>query len=113
MNMKLLKLMQERASGEESYFRAALLKEDIVRLEKLRTLARSSQTVEQLMQDGLYVGWTQGDLRTGELKEPLAPLMASVFAYEHGDTSEAMDAKILDNWAVFNKQRMKILVHCL
>ncbi len=111
--MKLLTMMRERAKQEESYFRAALLREDVQRLEKLCIIARECETPEQFNKDGLYVGWTQGDLRTGELKEALGPFMAAIYTYQHGDTGDAMEAEILQHWQAFNAARMKILVHCL
>ncbi len=111
--MKLIDMMKARATVEDSYFRAALLREDIARLEKLMRIASDCENLAQFEKDGLFVGWTQGDLRTGELKEPLAPLMAAIFGYQHGDTSDAMEEKIIDLWMDFNQQRMKILVHCL
>ncbi len=111
--MKLLDMMRERAAKEDSYFQAALMREDVTRLEKMCAIAKACETMAQFEKDGLFVGWTQGDLRTGELKEPLAPLMAAIYAYQHGDQSAAADDAILAAWASFNPQRMKILVHCL
>ena len=111
--MKLLSMMQKRASKEESYFQAALLREDAQRLEKLCTIADACETLARFHKDGLYVGWTKGDLRTGELKEALVPFMEALYAFSHGDKSEAREDEILRTWSAFNQQRMKILVHCL
>jgi hypothetical protein len=111
--MKLLSMMRERAGREESYFQAALLREDVQRLEKLCTIAEECETLERFHKDGLYVGWTQGDLRTGELKEALSPFMEAFYAYAHEDKTPAREEEILRTWAAFNQQRMKILVHCL
>ena len=111
--MKLLSMMRERAGTEDSYFQAALLREDVQRLEKLCTIAEECETLERFHKDGLYVGWTKGDLRTGELKEALTPFMEAFYAYAHGDKTPAREEEILGTWADFNQQRMKILVHCL
>jgi len=111
--MKLIEMMKQRAQSEQSYFRAALLREDIARLEKLLALAHTCESLEDFEKDGLFIGWTQGDLRTGELKAPLLPLMAAIFAYVNGPEDETMEQAIVARWADFNAQRMKILVHCL
>ena len=52
-------------------------------------------------------------MRTGELKAPLLPLMAAIFAHVNGPEDETMEQVIVARWADFNAQRMKILVHCL
>jgi aromatic ring-cleaving dioxygenase len=62
------------------------------------------------MKDGLYIGWTKGDLRTGELKEFLEPFMKAVFDLKHGGKD---DQAVIDQWIIFNRERMKVLVHCL
>ncbi len=111
--MILIDKLKAQQQGEQSYFRAALLKEDIARLEKLLALADACATPAEFEKDGLYIGWTQGDLRTAELKEALLPLMAAIFAYVKGKQDAAVEQDILDKWAAFNALRMKTLVHCL
>ncbi|PHR63010.1 MAG: hypothetical protein COA47_01580 [Robiginitomaculum sp.] len=108
--MKLLEMLQTRAETEDSYFRKALLKEDIARVETLMTKADAASDLDQLMKDGLYIGWTKGDLRTGEIREFLAPFMAAVFALQQGGSDEQA---VIDSWIIFNRERMKVLVHCL
>ena len=111
--MKLIEKLQALQMDEQSYFRAALLREDIARLEKLQEVARTCNSLAEFEKDGLYIGWTQGDLRTGELKEALLPFMAVIFSYVNGQQDEATEQEILDKWAAFNALRMKTLVHCL
>ncbi len=111
--MKLIETLQKLQKEEQSYFRSALLREDIARLEKLQKMARTCNSLAQFEKDGLYIGWTQGDLRTGELKEALLPLMTVIFSYVKGRQDEATEQELLDKWATFNALRMKTLVHCL
>ncbi len=108
--MKLLEMLQSRAETEDSYFSKALLKEDIARVETLMTKAKAANDLDSLMKDGLYIGWTKGDLRTGELREFLAPLMSAVFALQQGGSDEQA---VIESWITFNQERMKVLVHCL
>ncbi|VAV95021.1 hypothetical protein MNBD_ALPHA06-1876 [hydrothermal vent metagenome] len=108
--MKLLQLLRARAETEESYFAKALLLEDITRIEVLYEKAKTAKDMPGLMKDGLYIGWTKGDLRTGELKEFLQPFMASIFALAQGGNDEQA---VIDNWICFSRERMRILVHCL
>lgn len=113
MTMKLLEMLQEQAEVEESYFRKALLREDIGRVETMMEKAQSASTEAAYMKDALYIGWTQGDLRTVELKETLQPLMQAVFARMQEGESPKADDRVLARWHEFAKQRMKVLIHCL
>lgn len=108
--MKLLQMLQDRAKNEQSYFQQALLREDIARIETLIEKAKAADDLPNLIKNGLYIGWTKGDLRTGELKQFLEPFMAAVFALQHGGNDEQA---VIDHWIVFNRERMKTLVHCL
>ncbi len=111
--MKLLSLLQSRAADEESYFRKALLGEDIARLGVLMERAKAAPDLAHLMKEGLYIGWTKGDLRTGELTQVLRPLMAAVFALQHGQSDAQSEQEAIDCWIAFAKARMEILIHCL
>ena len=82
--MRLLETLQRLAAEEQSPFRAQLLREDIARLKQLQELAHSAPDVALFKQRGMRIGWTQGDLRTHELRTPLESLLDAVYAYETG-----------------------------
>ncbi|WP_338465623.1 hypothetical protein RXV95_08500 [Novosphingobium sp. ZN18A2] len=98
------------AEQTESYFRAALAREDALRLAKLRELAREADSYDAFAKQAPFVGWTPGDLRSKELAEPLAPLLDALWAEKDGDID---DERLLDAWHAFNAERMRILIHCL
>lgn len=111
--MKLLEMLQERVESEESYFRKALMREDIGRVQTMVDKAKDATDEASYLKDALYIGWTQGDLRTVELKETLEPLMQAIYARMKHGASDAADELVLTRWHDFAAQRMKVLIHCL
>ncbi len=111
--MKLIDHLNSVISENASYVQAYLAKEDLTRVEKLRALANSSDDVQSMEKDGLYINWTKDDMRTHELSEPLKALIKAIFEYENGGANAELDAKIMDIWAGFHTLRLKVLVHCL
>jgi hypothetical protein len=111
--MRILKEMQECAGGEQSLFRAQLLREDIARLETLIALAAENDSLDAFRKAGLVIGWTPGELRTHEIKEPLEDFLAAVFAYETGGRTAGLDAALTQAWTALDRTRMGKLVGCL
>ncbi len=103
--MQLIADLERLLATEESMFRAQLLREDIARLRKLEALARSAPDVEAFKNAGMRLGWTQGDARTHELREPLESLLAAVYEREEGAVTAA--------WNEFHRARMERLLGCL
>jgi hypothetical protein len=108
--MQLIAELEKLLSREESLFRAQLLREDVVRLKKLQELARTAKGVEAFKKSGMRVGWTQGDARTHELREPLERLLAAVYAFEKDGAPEA---PVVEAWEALHRSRMEKLVGCL
>lgn len=97
-------------SGQtDSYFRAALAREDQARLAKLRHLLGQAGTVEQFVKEGLFVGWTAGDLRSKELAPAFEPFARALWIAER----EGRDDGLMTAWNAFNAERMRVLIHCL
>jgi hypothetical protein len=105
--------MEQRLEAEESLFREQLLREDIARLRKLESMAREHATLEAFAKAGLYIGWTQGDFRTHELKEPIQALLAAFHAHETGGRSDEQDRALRAAWEAFDRLRMEKLLGCL
>ncbi|MCY4395486.1 MAG: hypothetical protein OXC10_10150 [Rhodospirillaceae bacterium] len=94
--------------GEPSYFRAALLREDLQRLNRLLDLAADAADEAEFMKEAELSGWTPGDLRTGELRPWLDPFLRAWYgAGEDGDPA------LLDLWRGFDRNRLDILAGCL
>lgn len=111
--MQLLDYLDDIAANSDSMFRQALAREDATRLRKLQELAKEAHSEADYMKNGLYIGWTRGDMRTWELKEQLEPLMKAIFETVHAPETEGLHETIRAAWTVFHEHRMKILVHCL
>ena len=111
--MRLLETLQRLAVEEQSPFRAQLLREDIARLRQLQELARSTPDIALFKQRGVRIGWTQGDLRTHELRAPLQSLLEAVHAYEMGATGTDHDGRIDAAWRDLHRTRMERLLGCL
>ena len=111
--MRLLETLQHLAAEEQSPFRAQLLREDIARLKQLQELAHSAPDVALFKQRGMRIGWTQGDLRTHELRAPLESLLDAVYAYETGGGGADPETRIDVAWQELHRVRMERLVGCL
>lgn len=111
--MELLAELERIVHTEQSMFRAQLLREDIARLKKLRALAREEADAEAFRKSGMRLGWTPGDARTLELREPLEKLLDQVHAYEHGAQGPEQEARITEAWHALHRVRMERLLGCL
>jgi hypothetical protein len=111
--VRLIEILDYRASAEDSPFRAQLLREDAARLKKLQELARSGCDFAAFKAAGMRIGWTQGDARTHELREPLEALLELVFRHETVDTGEATQTALEKSWLELHRVRMERLVGCL
>ena len=103
--MRLIEDLTGWLAKEPSLFRAQLLREDIARLRKLQALAKTAPDAEAFRQAGMRIGWTQGDARTHELREPLVRLLDAVYA--------SQEEEILPAWKALHRARMERLVGCL
>jgi hypothetical protein len=111
--MRLIEELEQRVGREESLFRAQLVREDIARLRKLQEIARTTGDVAAYKKASMRIGWTQGDLRTHELRAPLEALLDAVYAYETGTKGTDADARIVAAWFELDRTRMERLVGCL
>lgn len=112
--MNLLENLESAIDQEESFFRAQLMREDVARLRRLQELASASETVEEFVKEGLYVGWTPNDLRTHEFKEELEVFLQAVYRRCRDDgVAGDTDKQIAQAWRVFDAKRMERLVGCL
>ncbi len=96
----------------DSYVQSYLAKEDLVRVTKLFELATQHDELKAMQKAGLYIGWTQNDMRTHELKAPLSALIQAVFTREKLGVTPEIDAEIMSIWAQLHTLRLKTLVHC-
>ena len=108
--MQLIEDLLGLAAKDQSLFRSQLLREDVARLRKLQELARTAADEAAFLKSGMRIGWTQGDARTHELREPLERLLAAVYAFEKGAAAEA---PIAEAWDALHRARMERLVGCL
>ena len=94
--------------GEPSYFRAALLREDLGRLNRLLDLLSETGDEAAFLKAAGLAGWTPGDLRTHELKPWLDPFLRAWYG-----AGEGGDPALLDLWRSFDRNRLDILAGCL
>lgn len=111
--MQLQTYLQSIAENAESYFQAHLAREDLQRVERLQSKAEEFADLGELQKEALYLGWTPGDLRTGELKEQLVPLIAAMHRFAASPGDEEADAALLARWKEFHEARIAVLIHCL
>lgn len=111
--MHLVEELAARHESEVGMFRAQLLKEDVGRLQKLIEMADGCAAYDAYLKDGLYIGWTQNDMRTHELKGHIEDVLTAVFEYRKGGSSDDLDRRVRRAWAAFDEARMEKLVGCL
>ena len=111
--MELLELLKLRLAKEQSIFQKQLLNEDIARLETLQWLAEKHNTKSEFIEEGMYIGWTKGDMRTAELKEPLEILLSKLFDSRNDRKQHHTESEVIQAWINFNNARFEKLVHCL
>jgi hypothetical protein len=103
--MRLITDLERQLAGEESLFRAQLLREDIARLRRLQELKRDAADEAAFVKSGSRIGWTPGDARTAELHGPLEAFLRAAFA---GD-----DERMEPAWEELHRVRLERLLGCL
>ena len=111
--MDLIQALESRAEHEGSPFQKQLLLEDIERLKKIWDLCEVHSDQQEFLKAGLFIGWTNGDLRTTELKEPIENLLRSIFKLCKEGANEEAERDVRQAWITFIQIRMEKLVHCL
>jgi hypothetical protein len=111
--LHILDELRSRLEHEQSIFRAQLMREDIARLEKLAPLAGQSEDIAAFRKSGTYIGWTQNDMMTHHVAEPLGDLLDAIFAYYTEGVGEGLDQSVSAAWFDFCKMRNEKLIKCL
>ena len=108
--MQIRKELQAQLEREDSMFRAQLMREDVARLDKLLALADDSQDLAAFKKAGTYIGWTQNDMMTHVMAEPLSDLLEAIYAWRKDEGDEtAINAA----WLNFCRERNEKLIKCL
>lgn len=111
--MDFIDELEALLKGEESMFRAQLLREDVARLRFLVELADRHGDREEYRRSGAYIGWTKGDMRTHELMPQLRLLLDAVYDWQRGGKEPASEQAVRAAWDAFHVERMRKLLHCL
>lgn len=111
--MDFIDELEALLKGEESMFRAQLLREDVARLRRLVELADWHCDREEYRRAGTCIGWTKGDLRTHELMPQLRPLLDAVYDWNRGQKEPLAEQSVRAAWDAFHMERMRKLLHGL
>lgn len=111
--MQLLNDLKARLGSEDSMFRAQLIREDITRLERLVALASESSDFATFQRAGLYIGWTQNDLMTHRIQEPLERMLSALYAHVSGAGTHASESALRVAWQELEAARLERLIKCL
>lgn len=118
--MRLIRELERKLETEQSYFQAHLLREDIARLTRMRDLARDVADAVAFRKAVLRLGWTAGDLRTHEIREPLEMLGDAIYSYVktagtagEGTSDGEQETRIEQAWLILHRVRMERLMGCL
>lgn len=111
--MQLLQALKTQVEREESPFRIQLLKEDIQRLEKLLELAQTANDLAGFQKAGSRIGWTQNDMMTHRVAEPLNAVLEAIYHYHHGEKTADDEKLVHDAWLELCVERNEKLIKCL
>lgn len=121
--MRLIRELEQKLETEQSYFQAHLLREDVARLARMRDLARDAADAVAFRKAVLRLGWTAGDLRTHEIREPLEMLADAIYSYvitagaagtaDEGTSDGEQETRIGQAWLTLHRVRMERLMGCL
>ena len=111
--MRLIRELERKLETEQSYFQTHLLREDIARLGRMCDLARDTADAIAFRKVVLRLGWTAGDLRTHEIREPLEMLADAMYGYAAGANNAEQEAHIEQAWLNLHRARMERLMGCL
>lgn len=111
--MRLIETLGRRLEAEQSFFQSQLLREDIARLSQMRELVHSAADAAAYTNATLLLGWTAGNLRTHEIREPLETLAEAVYCFETGTRDAGQEALIERAWMNLHRARMERLMGCL
>jgi hypothetical protein len=111
--MRLIRELERKLETEQSYFQAHLLREDIARLARMRDMARNAADTITFRKAVFRLGWTAGDLRTHEIREPLEMLADAIYSYVTDAVGTDQEAQIEQAWLTLHRVRMERLVGCL
>lgn len=111
--MKLIIDLNQQLEKTDSVFQSFLLKQDIERLEKLKSMVSDYSDQSEFVRDGSKIGWTEGDLHTFKMADTLAPFLRLFFEFQGHPDSEKDESQLLEAWKEFSKDRLVKLVGCL
>lgn len=111
--MKLLRTLQDQLEREQSPFRVQLLKEDIGRIERLQALADAAGDLSEFQNAGSRIGWTQNDMMTHRIADPLNRVLEAIYLYHHGPKAEEDERRVHDAWLGLCAERNEKLIKCL
>lgn len=108
-----MEILERRLETEASFFQTQLLREDIARLGKMRDLAHGTTDAAAYIKAVMLLGWTAGNLRTHEIREPLERLATAAYQLETGRRDAAQETLIEQCWVELHRARMERLMGCL
>ena len=111
--MNFIDELESRLAGEESMFRAQLLREDMARLHRLEELTDEHDDRDGFRKAGAYIGWTNGDMRTHELMDRLTPLLDAMYDWRRSGPTPETEQALRSAWDRFHIERMRKLLRCL
>lgn len=111
--MQILDDLRDKLGQQDSMVRVQLMREDINRLERLWPLAESAADLAEFKKNGTYIGWTQNDMMTHQLSEPLSDLMEAIYNLQKNGPDTELDQNVSNAWAELCIVRNKVLFKCL
>ena len=115
IDMRLIETLQTSIAGDDSPFRAQLMREDITRLNELCQAAQELNSADALRKVAMQSNWTATQARTDELATEVHALSDAIFQWvsANGQPTDPQESAIEQCWLKLHHQRLETMIGCL
>lgn len=113
--MRLIETLEASIAGDDSPFRAQLMREDVTRIKELSEAAKDLNSEQALQHTAMQLNWTASQARTDELATEIGALSQAIF--EHVSAGESVtdqqESAVEQCWLRLHHQRLATMTGCL
>jgi hypothetical protein len=113
--MRLIETLQASIAGDDSPFRAQLMREDITRINELREAASELSSTDALRNVAIKLSWTATEARTNELAAHVHALSDAIFDHVSAaeQATDQQESAVEQCWLQLHHQRLETMIGCL
>jgi|GEM_PF-1991493 len=113
--MRLIETLEASIAGDDSPFRAQLMREDITRINELREAAKELGSANALRNVAIQSNWTATQARTDELACEVHALSDAIFELVSANeqSTDQQESAVEQCWLKLHHQRLETMIGCL